>query len=202
MAEKKKSLQDLLEEQKKEEVYDMGSPQVVDKPLKKSGWVRKLTLTVVWICVGLVVLGVGWYIYDWQTSKVTYITMIQPVEGSSVQGPLSVVKFSADRKIYYEDLSLFKIRNSEDKEMDGVLSMPKKGAKGVKEFSWIPREPLVAGDYHGVLGGDKVVYNTFDFKVFEVEKVLPKETTPTTPKPAVPAESDFLKQLDKNMGNG
>jgi len=158
------------------------------KPEKKekAGWGKIVTWIFIILCLLAIAFLVIYGVVDYRSSILTNVSMLEPVEGASVQGPLAGLKFSADRKMKMEEFTTFVVRNAEDKDVLGKLSYDK---GKVKEFPWTPDSALVAGEYSVKVGGKKVPYQTFHFKVFEVVDNTNTSTTTTTPAAKVPAVS-------------
>jgi hypothetical protein len=188
----KKSLQERLAELKskqetevdEDEAYDQDEPVVDEKPKKKGGWVGILG----WTILILVAFGVSYLVYDWQMPKVTKVTMTQPVNDSSVQGPIPLLRFSMDRGTdVKKEVTEFEVTKNGFTQ-EGAFSV----LKGkVKTFSWEPKEPLTAGSYFVEVNGDKIDYDTFYFTVTdpEVKEVpLQEPIQPVNPIQVVPAE--------------
>lgn len=172
--------------------------QTNPKPEKKEkgDWHKIMTWMFIIVCLLAIAFFVIYGVVNYRSSIITNVSLLEPTEGSSVQGPLARIKFSADRKIDLAEMTTFAVKDAED--IDVLGSFSDKGK--VKEFYWTPSSSLEAGEYSVKVGGEKVPYHTFHFKVFEVEKATDTDTststTTTTPAAKIPTDT-FESLMEK-----
>ncbi|MDD5433584.1 MAG: hypothetical protein PHE77_02940 [Candidatus Pacebacteria bacterium] len=172
------------EEEKKQEVIIEGEWRQADgqkqpEPKKKGRrWIWMVIIIALVITASLICVELFW-----PEKTLVIVYLVEPVNESSVQGPLTRVKFSTDEKIKPSELTTLSVKNSEGRDFVGNFSDPK---KKVKEFYWTPDSPLKAGIYNVEVNGKNVWTRTFSFTVFEVEKINPPKT-PASAQPSTPA---------------